>query len=175
MEITKLPLNPLISPFSRNMHKPYSILFFHFLHSNHSNLMPYTSISLTPNQFQHITQMHYQTLTNHSLYCSKPNIIHFFLILYQKHHDSPLNTTNLTSIQENQSIKYEKHKSPTFPPLELTCFLSFPWHFSLATTWRSLEELEGGEKLTSHTCSTFFFYFSLISFLFSLFFSLFLS
>ena len=35
----------------------YNVFFFHFFfHSKHFNLMPYTSISLMPNQFQHITQ-----------------------------------------------------------------------------------------------------------------------
>ena len=142
MEITKLPLTPLISPFGRNMHKSYSILFFHFLHSNQSNLMPYTSISLIPNQFLHITQMHYQTLTNHSLYFSKPNLIHFFFNLYQNHHYSTLNTTNLTSIQENQDISHEKHQKPTFPPIETYLFLDFLWLFSLDITWRPLGKLE---------------------------------
>ena len=138
----KLPLTPLISPFGRNMHKPYSILFFHFLHSNHSNLMPYTSISLIPYQFQHITQMHYQTLTNHLLYFSKPNPTHFFFNLYQNHHYSTLNTTNLTSIQENQDISHEKHQKPTFPPIETYLFLDFPWLSSLDITRRSLGKLE---------------------------------
>ena len=125
MKITKLPLTPLISLFGRNMHKPYSILFFHFLHSNHSNLMPYTSISLIPNQFQHVIQNALSNPNHHSLYFSNPNLIHFFLNLYQNHHDSTLNTTNLTSIQANQGIKYKKHKSPTFPPLETYLFLEF--------------------------------------------------
>ena len=111
MEITKLPLTPLISLFGRNMHKPYSILFFHFLHFNHSNLMPYTSISLIPNQFQHVIQNALSNPNHHSLYFSNPNLIHFFLNLYQNHHDSTLNTTNLTSIQENQGISHEKHKN----------------------------------------------------------------
>ena len=175
MKITKLPLTPLISPFGRNMHKPYSILFIHFLHSNHSNLMPYTSISLIPNQFQHFIQNALSNPNHHSLYFSNPNLIHFFLNLYQNHHDSTLNTTILTSIQENQDISHEKHQKPTFPPIETYLFLGFLWLLSLDTTWRSLGELEGGEKLTSHTCSTVFFHFSLLSFLFSLFFSLFLS
>ena len=104
MEITKLPLTPLISLFGRNMHKPYSILFFHFLHSNHFNLMPHTSISLIPNQFQHVIQNALSNPNHHVLYFSNPNLIHFFLNLYQNHHDSTLNTTNLTSIQENQGI-----------------------------------------------------------------------
>ena len=53
--------------FGRIMHKPYSILFFHFLHSNHSHLMPYTPISLIPNQFQHIIKNSTSTLIIHSL------------------------------------------------------------------------------------------------------------
>ena len=142
MEITKLPLTPLISPFGRNVHKSYSILLFHFLHSNHSNIMPYTSISLIPNQFQHIKQMHYQTLTNNSLYFSKPNLIHFFFNLYQNHHYSTLNTTNLTSTQENQDISHEKHQKPTFPPIETYLFLDFLSLFFLDITWRPLGKLE---------------------------------
>ena len=118
-------LDPSHFHFGRIMLKLYSILFFHFLHSNHSHLMPYTSISLIPNQFQHIIQMHYQTLTHHSIDLSKPNLIYFFLNLSQKHHHSTLNTTNLTSIQENQGIRHEKHKNPTFPPLETYLFLGF--------------------------------------------------
>ena len=104
-------LDPSHFPFGRNMHKPYSILFFHFLHSNHSNLMPYTSISLIPNQFQHVIQNALSNPNHHSLYCSNPNLIHFFLNLYQNHLDSTLNTTNITSIQENQGITHEKHKN----------------------------------------------------------------
>ena len=111
MEIKKIPLTPLISLFGRNMHKPYSILFFHFLHSNHSNLMSYTSISLIPNQFRHVIHNALSDPNHHSLYFSNPNLIHFFLKLYQNHHDSTLNTTNLTSIQENQGISLEKHKN----------------------------------------------------------------
>ena len=38
-------LDPSHFHFGLIMHKPYSILFFHFLHSNHSNPKPYTSIS----------------------------------------------------------------------------------------------------------------------------------
>ena len=130
MEITKLPLTPLISILAELCTNHIQFLFFHFLHSNHSNLMPYTSISLIPNRnFNMSYKMHYQTLTNHSLYFSNPNLIHLFLLLYQNHHDSPLNTTNLTSIQENQGIKYEKHKSPTFPPLETYLFLEFSLAF----------------------------------------------
>ena len=111
MEITKIPLTPLISLFGQNMHKPYSILFFHFLHSNHFILRPYTSISLISNQFQHIIENALSNPNHHSLYFSNPNLIHFFLNLYQNHHDSTLNTTNLTSIQENQGISLEKHKN----------------------------------------------------------------
>ena len=111
MEITKIPLTPLISLLGQNMHKPYSILLFHFLHSNHSILRPYTSISLISNQFQHVIQNALSNPNHHSLYFSNPNLIHLFFNLYQNHHDSTLNTTNLTSIQENQGISLEKHKN----------------------------------------------------------------
>ena len=99
---------------------PFKNPTFSFLQLFHN-----TSISLIPNQFQHIIQMHYQTLTHHSLDLSKLNLIYFFLNLSQKHHHSTLNTTNLTSIQENQGITHEKHKDPTFPPLETYLFLGF--------------------------------------------------
>ena len=97
--------------------KTQKSLFLQLLHN--------TSISLIPNQFQHIIQMHYQTLTHHLLDLSKPNLIYFFLNLSQKHHHSTLHTTNLTSIQENQGIMHEKHKNQTFPPLETYLFLGF--------------------------------------------------
>ena len=41
MEITKLPLTPLISILAELCTNHIQFLFFHFLHSNHSNLMPY--------------------------------------------------------------------------------------------------------------------------------------
>ena len=76
-------------------------------------LMPSIQILFFYNQFQCIIpQFHksltnfnisykiqHQTLTIHSLDFSNPNLIHFFLNFYQKHHHSTLNTTNLTSIQ----------------------------------------------------------------------------
>ena len=102
-------------------------------------LMPSIQILFFYNQFQCIIpQFHksltnfnisykiqHQTLTIHSLDFSNPNLIHFFLNFYQKHHHSTLNTTNLTSIQENQGIRYKKHKNPAFPPLETYLFLGF--------------------------------------------------
>ena len=123
-------------------------------------LMPSIQILFFSNQFQCIIpQFHksltnfnisykiqHQTLTIHSLDFSNPNLIHFFLNFYQIHHDSTLNTLILPSIQENQSIRYGKHKNPTFPPLETYLFLGFPWLFSLATPWKSLEELEEEKK-----------------------------
>ena len=123
-------------------------------------LMPSIQILFFSNQFQCIIppfhksltnfnisyKIQHQTLTIHSFDFSNPNLIHFFLNFYQNHHDSTLNTPILTSIQENQSIRHEKHSNPTFPPLETYLFLGFTWLFSLATTWKSLEELEEEEK-----------------------------
>ena len=82
-------------------------------------LMPSIQIIFFYNQFQCIIpQFHksltnfnisykiqHQTLTIHSLDFPNPNLIHFFLNFYQKHHHSTLNTTNLTSIQENQDVR----------------------------------------------------------------------
>ena len=161
------------------MHKPYSSLFFHFLHSNHSNLMPYTSISLIPNQFQHVIQNALSNPNHHSLYFSNPNLIHFFLNLYQNHHDSTLITTNLTSIQENQDISHENIKINFPTNRNLLVFLFLLGFSSLIPLGSHLESLEE-KKITSHLappCLTRFFFpsFSFLSFLFSLFFSLFSS
>ena len=70
-------------------------------------LIPQFHKSLT--NFNISYKIQHQTLTIHSLDFSNPNLIHFFLNLYQNHHDLTLNTTILPSIQENQSIRYEKH------------------------------------------------------------------
>ena len=70
-------------------------------------LIPQFHKSLT--NFNISYKIQHQTLTIHSLYFSNPNLIHFFLNFYQNHHDSTLNTPILTSIQENQSIRHEKH------------------------------------------------------------------
>ena len=113
--------------------------------------------------------MHYQTLTNHSLYFSKPNLIHFFLNLYQNHHHSTLNTTNLTSVQENQGIRHEKHQNPTFPPMELTCylvFLGFSFFIPLGYQLKSLKEKEKSHLTLLHLGQhVFFLLFSFLSFL----------
>ena len=125
--LTAIPLKTQHSPlfFTTNPQNRNTSIINMKVIQNHYHLMPYTSISLIPNQFQHIIPMHYQTLSHHSLDLSKPNLIYFFLNLSQKHHHSTLNTTNLTSIQENQGIRHEKHKNPTFPPLETYLFLGF--------------------------------------------------
>ena len=150
------------------MHKPYSSLFFHFLHSNHSNLMLYTSISLIPNQFQHVIQNALSNPNHHSLYFSNPNLIHFFLNLYQNHHDSTLITTNLTSIQENQDISHENIKINFPTNRNLLVFLFLLGFSSLIPLGSHLESLEE-KKITSHLappCLTrFFFSFLLFSFL----------
>ena len=123
-------------------------------------LMPSIQILFFSNQFQCIIlQFHksltnfnisykiqHQTLTIHSLDFSNPNLIHFFLNFYQNHHDSTLNTPILPSIQENQSIRYGKHKKTNFPTVKNLLVLGFPWLLSLDSTCRSLEELEEGEK-----------------------------
>ena len=102
--------------------------------------MPSIQILFFSNQFQCIIpQFHksltnfnisykiqHQTLTIHSLdFFSNLNLIHFFLNFYQKHHHSSSNTPILPSIQENQSIRHEKHKNPTLPPLKTYLFLVF--------------------------------------------------
>ena len=179
MEITKLPLTPLISLFGRNMHKPYSILFFHFLRSNHSNLMSYTSILLIPNQFQHVIQNALSNPNHHSLYFSNPNLNHFFLNLYQNHHDSTLNTTNLTSIQENKALVMKNIKVNFPTNRNLLVFLFFLGFSSLIPLGSHLESLKE-KKITSHLAppyltriffslpSLFFPFFSLFSSLFFL-------
>ena len=92
-----------------------SIFFFH---SKHLNLMHYTHFNISHT-------IHYQTLTLTHLIFQNPNLIHGFLNLSQNHHHSTLNATNLTSIQENQIIRHEKHKNPTFPPLKTYFFFVF--------------------------------------------------
>ena len=142
------------------------------------------SIHLFSNQFQCIIPqfhksltnfnisytMHYQTLTITHLICQNPNLIHGFLNLSQNHHHSTLNATNLTSIQENQIIRYEKHKNPTFPPLKTYLFLVSIGSSPLLSLVEHLESLKEKKKLTSPLCpnlslplSPFFPFFSLFS------------
>ena len=90
-----------------------SIFFFH---STHLNLMHYTHFNIAHT-------IHYQTLTLTHLIFQNPNLIHGFLNLSQNHHHSTLNATNLTSIQENQNIRHEKHQTLSFPPLKTYLFL----------------------------------------------------
>ena len=149
MEITKLPLTPLISVLAElcTNHIPFYFSIFFTLITQIQCLIPQFHKSLT--NFNISYKIQRQTLTIHSLDFSNPNLIHFFLNFYQIHHDSTLNTPILPSIQENQSIRYEKHQNPTFPPLKDLLVLGFPWLLSLDSTCRSLEELEEGEKITS--------------------------
>ena len=142
--------------------------------------MPYTSISLIPNQFQHIIKISTSTLIIHSLdvFFSNPNLIHFFLNLYQNHHDLTLNTTILPSIQENQSIRYGKHQNPTFTPLKTYLFLVFLGSSLLIPLVDHLKSLKKEKKSPLPLLhlspkrfllpSLFFPLFSLFSFLFSL-------
>ena len=139
--------------------------------------MPYTSISLIPNQFQHIIKNSTSTLIIHSLdFFSNPNLIHLFLNLYQNHHDSTLNTTILPSIQENQSIRYRKHQNPTFPPLETYLFLVFLGSFLLIPLVDHLKSLKKEKNNHTSPCSPWPRFSSppFLSFLFSFCFSLFL-
>ena len=112
--------------YSRNKNRVFTEIFF-FLTAfpllYNMILMPSFQILFFSNQFQciipqfHISltnfnisyKIQHQTLTIHSLDFSNPNLIHFFLNFYQNHHDSTLNTPIVTSIQENQSIRHEKH------------------------------------------------------------------
>ena len=175
--------------YSQNKNRGFTEILTAFPLLYNMILMPSIQILFFSNQFQCIIpQFHksltnfnisykiqHQTLTIHSLDFSNPNLIHFFLNFYQIHHDSTLNTPILPSIQENQSIRYGKHKNPIFPPLETYLFLGFPWLFSLATPWKSLEELEEEKKITSYLCSTLASTVLSLLYLFSPFFSLFSS
>ena len=150
--------------------------------------MPSIQILFFSNQFQCIIpQFHksltnfnisykflHQTLTIHSLdFFSNPNLINFFLNFYQKHHHSSSNTPILPSIQENQSIRHDKHKNPTFPPLKTYLFLVFLGSSLLIPLVDHLKSLN--EEKKSHLIPwpfTFSSCFSFLSFLFSLFFPL---
>ena len=125
MEITKLPLTPLISILAElcTNHIPFCSSIFFNLITQIQWLIPQFHKSLT--NFNISYKIQHQTLTIHSLDFSNPNLIYFFLNFCQNHHDSTLNTLILTSIQENQSIRYGKHQNPTFPPLKPYLFLVF--------------------------------------------------
>ena len=141
-------------------------LFHFFFHSKHLNLMHYTHFNISHT-------IHYQTLTLTHLIFQNPNLIHGFLNLSQNHHHSTLNTLILPSIQENQSIRHEKHKNPTFPPLKTYLFLVFLGSSLLIPLVDHLKSLN--EEKKSHLIPwpfTFSSCFSFISFLFSLFFPL---
>ena len=140
-----------------------SIFFFH---SKHLNLMHYTHFNISHT-------IHYQTLTLTHLSFQNPNLIHGFLNLSQNHHHSTLNATNLTSIQENQNIRHEKHQTLTFPPLKTYLFLVFLGSSLLIPLVDHLKSLN--EEKKSHLIPwpfTFSSCFSFLSFLFSLFFPL---
>ena len=142
--------------------------------------MPSIQILFFSNQFQCIIpkfhksltnfnisyKIQHQTLTIHSLdFFSNPNLIHFFLNFYQKHHHSSSNTPILPSIQENQSIRHEKHKNPTFPPLKTYLFLVFLGSSLLIPLVDHLKSLNEEKKITSHTLALHFFFLLLLSLL----------
>ena len=138
-------------------------LFHFFFHSKHLNLMHYTHFNISHT-------IHYQTLTLTHLIFQNPNLIHGFLNLSQNHHHSTLNATNLTSIQENQNIRHEKHQTRTFPPLKTYLFLVSFGSSPLLSLVEHLESLKEKKKLTSPTwISPFSSSFSFLPFLFSLF------
>ena len=176
MEITKLPLTPLISILAElcTSHIPFYSSIFFTLITQIQCLIPQFHKSLT--NFNISYKIQHQTLTIHSLDFSNPNLIHFFLNFYQNHHDSTLNTTILPSIQENQSIRYGKHQNPTFPPLKTYLFLVFLGSSLLIPFVDHLKSLKKEKKkshlpllhLSPHTFSPF----SFLSFLFFLFFPL---
>ena len=149
--------------YSQNENRGFTEILTAFLLLYNIILMPSIQILFFSNQFQCIIpQFHksrtnfnisykiqHQTLTIHSLDFSNPNLIHFFLNFYQKHHHSTLNTTNLTSIQENQGIRYKKHKNPTFPPLKTYLFLVFLGSSLLIPLVDHLKSLKKEKKITS--------------------------
>ena len=120
-------------------------LFHFFFHSKHLNLMHYTHFNISHT-------IHYQTLTLTHLIFQNPNLIHDFLNLSQNHHHSTLNATNLTSIQENQNIRHEKHQTLTFPPLKTYLFLVSFGSSPLLSLVEHLESLKEKKKLTSPLC-----------------------
>ena len=153
--------------------------------------MPSIQILFFSNQFQCIIpQFHksltnfnisykiqHQTLTIHSLdFFPNPNLIHFFLNFYQKHHHSSSNTPILPSIQENQSIRHEKHKNPTFPPLKTYLFLVFLGSSLLIPLVDHLKSLNKEKKSPlipwPYTFSSLSLFFPFFSLLFSLLLSL---
>ena len=117
---------------------------FFFFHSTHLNLMHYTHFNISHT-------IHYQTLTLTHLIFQNPNLIHGFLNLSQNHHHSTLNATNLTSIQENQNIRHEKHQTLTFPPLKTYLFLVSFGSSPLLSLVEHLESLKEKKKITSPT------------------------
>ena len=111
--------------YSQNKNRGFTEIFTAFPSLYNMIFMPSIQILFFSNQFQCIIpQFHksltnfnisykiqHQTLTIHSLdFFSNPNLIHFFLNFYQKHHHSSSNTPILPSIQENQSIRHENIK-----------------------------------------------------------------
>ena len=174
--------------YSQNKNRGFTEIFTAFPPLYNMIFMPSIQILFFSNQFQCIIPQFHKSLTNfnisykiqhqnltiHSLdFFSNHNLIHFFLNFYQKHHHSSSNTPILPSIQENQSIRYEKHKNPTFPPLKTYLFLVFLSSSLLIPLVDHLKSLN--EEKKSHLIPwpyTFSSCFSFLSFLFSLFFPL---
>ena len=151
--------------YSQNKNRGFTEILTAFPLLYNMILMPSIQILLFSNKFQCIIpQFHkslinfnisykiqHQTLTIHSLDFSNPNLIHFFLNFYQNHHDSSSNTPILPSIQENQSIRYGKHKNPTFLPLKTYLFLVLLGSSLLIPLVEHLESLKEKKKITSPT------------------------
>ena len=177
--------------YSQNKNRGFTEIFTAFPSLYNMIFMPSIQILFFSNQFQCIIpQFHksltnfnisykiqHQTLTIHSLdFFSNPNLIHFFLNFYQKHHHPSSNTPILPSIQENQSIRYEKHKNTTFPPLKTYLFLVFLGSSLLIPLVDHLKSLNEEKKNhISYLGPTLFLLASPFSPFFSLFSSLFLS
>ena len=144
----------------------------HFFSNQFQCIIPQFHKSLT--NFNISYKIQHQTLTIHSLdFFSNPNLIHFFLNFYQKHHHSSSNTPILPSIPEIQDIRHEKHQTLTFPPLKTYLFLVFLGSSLLILLVDHLKSLN--EEKKSHLIPwpyTFSSSFSFLSFIFSLFFPL---
>ena len=175
--------------YSQNKNRGFTEILTAFPLLYNMILMPSIQIVLFSNQCQCIIpQFHksltncnisytiqHQTLTIHSLDFSNPNLIHFFLNFFQRHHHSTLNTTNLTSFQENQGIRYKNHKNPAFPPLETYLFLAFLGSSLLIPLVDHLKSLNEEKNHLSYLSPTHFLLLSPFFPFFSLFSSLFFS
>ena len=80
---------------------------------------------------------------------------------------NPKCPTNLTSIQENQNIRHEKHKTLTFPPLKTYLFLVSFGSSPLLSLVEHLESLKEKKNSPFHFALTFLSFLSFLSFLLS--------